>query len=442
MDTPSLALSRRIAAAVAREGGRAFLAGGSVRDRLLGRPVTDADVEVFGLAPERLGGLLRRFGKVVLAGRQYPVWRVGPGPGLVDVTWGGESAAPEVLRGACARRDLTVNALLADPLTGELLDLVGGVDDLAGYRLRPVSRAFLDDPLRPLRVMRFAGTLGFTPTKEAISLCRQADVGRAAGERIWSELSRLLLEARRPSLGLAWIPRIGLGRVFPELTEMVGVPQDPRFHPEGDVWTHTLMVVDEAAKARTGDPDRDLPVMLAALLHDVAKPKTTFMGFDGRVRSPEHDTRGARMARAFLERHGRRGPLADAVEALVREHLRPAQLMAAAAVSDGAVRRLVERVDLESLIRLARADHLGRGTPEAREGRFPAGDWLAERARALGATRPLAPLVLGRDVLALGVEPGPEVGRILGAVREAQLDGRVGSREEALGLARELAGRG
>jgi tRNA nucleotidyltransferase (CCA-adding enzyme) len=260
-------------------------------------------------------------------------------------------------------------------------------------------------------------------------------------------MEKLLLRARRPSIGLALMSDWGLlPRLAPELVPLASTEQDPEWHPEGDVWTHTLMVVDEAAQL-VGDLDRPraLTVMLGALCHDLGKPATTAFE-DGHVRSRGHEEAGVAPTRSLLERwnvHSLLGyDVRGQVEALVADHLKPGQLYYDRdRVSDGAIRRLARRCEADLLYRVARADCLGRGgrpSPAAME-------WFRDRVRALAVEqRGPEPLLKGRDVLELGLVPGPRVGRVLAEVFEAQLDGAVASREQALTVAgriveRELA---
>ena len=222
-------------------------------------------------------------------------------------------------------------------------------------------------------------------------------------------------------------------QVLPEMRPLVGCEQEPEWHPEGDVWTHTLMVIDQA-RALNGDLDRPrlLTVMLGALCHDLGKPATTAL-IDGRIRSLEHEEQGIAPTHALLDRlnvHTIDGyDVRGQVTGLVAQHLKPGMFHKAEHVTDGAFRRLAQKVDLELLARVARADCLGR------TGGFDcsAMDWFLERARALGVEhQPPAPLVLGRHVLALGVEPGPRVGELLRQVYEKQLDGEITTLDEGI----------
>jgi tRNA nucleotidyltransferase (CCA-adding enzyme) len=265
-------------------------------------------------------------------------------------------------------------------------------------------------------------------------------------ERVFGEIEKLLLKAGRPSRGLALLKAWGMLPVIaPELLPLEATPQDPAWHPEGDVWVHTLQVVDEAAALLADladDRPRQLVVMLGALCHDVGKPQTTRFE-DGRIRSRGHEEAGLPLTRALLDRWNVQTLLGYDVRgqalAMVAHHLKPGQLFdERARVGDGAIRRLARKCEPDLLYRVAKADCLGR-----RPGAFVpvAMEWFRERVRALDvAQRPPEPILKGRDVLALGVAPGPEVGRVVRAVYERQLDGAVTTLEEGRAEARRVLG--
>jgi len=265
-------------------------------------------------------------------------------------------------------------------------------------------------------------------------------------DRVFGEIEKLLLKARRPSLGLALLKAWGmLETVAPELLPLEETPQDPGWHPEGDVWTHTLQVVDAAAVLRDDlgdDRPRRLALMLGALCHDLGKPSTTLFE-EGRIRSRGHEEAGLPPTRALLDRWNVQTLLGydvrEQVLGLVAHHLKPGQLYDERdRVGDGAIRRLAGKVEPDLLYRVAKADCLGR-----RPGVFEtvAMEWFRERVRQLGvAVRPLEAILKGRDLIALGVAPGPAVGRILRAVYEKQLDGAVTTLEEAQAEARRHLG--
>jgi tRNA nucleotidyltransferase (CCA-adding enzyme) len=266
-------------------------------------------------------------------------------------------------------------------------------------------------------------------------------LGELPRERVFGEIEKLLLKARRPSLGLALMRQWGMLDVLaPELLPLPDTPQDPEWHPEGDVWTHTLLALDEAAALQGGlDRPRRLAVMLGTLCHDLGKPPTTRFE-DGRIRSRGHEEAGVPPSLSLLERWNVQTLLGFDVRGqvlgLVAHHLKPGQLYDARDnVGDGAIRRLARKCEPELLYRVARADCLGRSP-----GRFEpiAMEWFRERVRALDvAQRPPAPLLQGRHLLAMGLPPGPRVGELLRAVYELQLDGAVAD----LDAAREAAAR-
>jgi tRNA nucleotidyltransferase (CCA-adding enzyme) len=453
----------RLLTALREAGGRPFLVGGAVRDALLALPLEDWDVEVFGLPAGRLEPLLAAHGRVDAVGQAFRVYKlsgveavrgaldvslprrdskVGPGHRGIAVT--GDPFLPT--DEAARRRDFTINSLMLDPATGELLDSWGGRRDLEARVLRAVDPAtFGDDPLRALRGVQFAARYELEVEPATAALCASMPLAELPAERVFGEIEKLLIKARRPSLGLALLKAWGmLPAVAPELLPLEATPQDPDWHPEGDVWTHTLQVVDEAAGLLDGlehDRPRQLAVMLGSLCHDLGKPETTRFE-DGRIRSRGHEEAGLAPTTSLLERwnvHSLLGyDLRAQVLALVAQHLKPGQLYdERERVSDGAIRRLARRCEGDLLYRVARADCLGR-----RPGRFEpvAMEWFKARIEALDvAVRPPEPLLKGRDLLALGVPPGPEMGRVLRAVYEQQLDGAVTSLDEARALAqREL----
>jgi tRNA nucleotidyltransferase (CCA-adding enzyme) len=444
--------ARDIANAVRDAGGRALVVGGWVRDRLLGRDSANLDLEVFGIPADRLRPLLESFGRVEAVGESFQVYKLG----AIDVSLprrdskAGRGHRGFVVTGdpdlsieqAARRRDFTINAISWDPLTGEYFDPFDGRRDLAESRLRAVdSTTFPDDSLRVLRAVQFAARFGFKLDDRTAALCRTIPLDDLPAERVWGEIEKLLL-ASRPSIGLALAMDLGVvERLFPELQALAGCPQEPEWHPEGDVWVHTLQVVDRA-RTRIDDLQRpqQLTVMLGAVCHDLGKPATTAL-IDGRIRSMEHEEQGVGPAASLLDRlnvHSMEGyDVRRQVLGITAQHLKPGSWYKVRdEVGDGAFRRLAQKVDLELLARVAKSDCEGR-----QPGTFDctAMDWFLDRVRALGVEhRPPAPILLGRHVLALGLQPGPRVGEILRAVYELQLDGKVTTLEEALAAASAL----
>jgi tRNA nucleotidyltransferase (CCA-adding enzyme) len=439
---------QRLVDVVTAHGGQAVAVGGAVRDHLLGLPAKDVDVEVKGVALAALEAAFAGAGVGVHAvGRAFGVLKVDVVVGavreVIDVALPRtESKSGRGHKGfvvesdpflsfeqAAARRDFTINAIGIDLATGAVLDPWGGVADLEAGVLRHVSPAFDEDPLRVLRAAQFAARFGLDVDDGTVARCRALapELPTLPRERVGEELKKLLLKGVWPSVGLSFLRRAGVvAALFPELQALIGCAQEAEWHPEGDVWTHTLLVVDEAARlARDLDDDERFVVVLGALCHDLGKPATTVFE-DGRIRSRDHEARGEAPTRAFCDRLAVAHDVVDAVVATVKDHLKPFQLWRDRdKIQDSAVRRLALRVPLERLVRVATADHFGRTTVEALAHDDEAGAWLLDMAHRL-AVKDAAPrpLLQGRDLVARGVKPGPQMGALLKESFEAQLDGR------------------
>jgi tRNA nucleotidyltransferase (CCA-adding enzyme) len=443
IEDPTLAgVLRKIEQLVRRTGGRTWLVGGSVRDLVLGRQPRDLDIEVTGLPPGQVHALLAEHFSVQFVGKAFEIFKLQGLP--VDLSIPSrmlayDTSLPCLLRQAdpgmpideaLARRDFTINAMAWDPDTMELRDPFNGRGDLDARILRHASNRFAEDPLRVLRGMQLSARFELTVAPETVALCRTLSQEGQPSERLWEEWKKLLLQGRKPSLGLQFLRHCGWLCFYPELVALEGCPQDPVWHPEGEVWIHTLHCLDWFAAERTGHEPDDLAVGLGVLCHDFGKPATTREEY-GHITSRGHESEGAGPTRHFLERLTNQQNLIDEVVPLVLCHLRPRALYDANA-SDSAVRRLAKHVHrIDRLVRVARADHAGR-PPKQFDG-FPAGEWLLSRAQQLTVDRraPL-PIVMGRHLLELGVQPGPDMGRLLEDCYEAQLDGDFGTLEEGL----------
>ena len=437
---------REVAEIVRRAGGRALLVGGCVRDGLLGVEAKDFDVECFGISSADLQAALAErfeldlvgvsFGVIKLHGHDIDVatprreTKLGLGHRAFEM----ECDPSLTIEEASARRDFTINAIYRDPLTDEILDPWNGRGDLERRILRHVSGHFGEDPLRVLRGMQFVARFGLAAAPETVEVCRGMAPEGLAQERLMGEWSKLLLQGVEISKGLGFLRDTGWVQHYPELVALIGCRQDPEWHPEGDVWNHTLCCLDAYAKARDEagrNPDEDIVVGLAVLCHDFGKPAcTAYDPVKKRIRSLGHDEAGVEPTVSFLRRLTNEERLFKEVPPLVRLHMRPFAMWRDKA-SDGAIRRLAANVvRIDRLIRVAAADDAGRPPFPSEPGPL---EWLATRAKELevAAAAP-KPLVMGRDLIALGMKPGPEFGRILKAAYEAQLDGRFSTRDDAL----------
>ena len=446
--------------AIRELGGRALLVGGCVRDARMGKVPKDWDLEVYNLAPERLREVLDQFGPVNVAGEAFTVYKIGR---HLDVSIprrerkSGRGHKAFVIEGdpsmsvaeATKRRDFTINAILQDPLTDEIIDPFSGQRDIEQHILRAVSvETFAEDSLRVLRAAQFAARFEFDIDPATIELCRAIDLSDLPSERIWGELEKLLLQSRRPSLGIEWLLKLGATeKLFPEIQSLIGVEQEREWHPEGDVFVHTLLAVDRARELVDDLPyAKQVTVILATLAHDFGKPATTEF-IDGRLRSRGHEEAGVVPTERFLDRinvHTIDGYNVRAqVIALVREHLKPGEFYKKRdEVGEGAFRRLARRCEPDLLYRVAKADSLGRNAPWVPREQWygsEAQEWFIERSRELQVEqRPPDPILLGRHLLDLGLEPGPRMGEITRAVYEMQLDGRVRNLDQAIEAAKKF----
>ena len=436
-----------VLAAVEQAGGRPHVVGGAVRDALLGLEPHDVDVEVYGLEVAPLAQALARLGRVEAVGRAFGVLKLWmPGGAAVDVALPqrrshnpsgerGVIAAPDPAMTpaeAAARRDFTWNAMALTP-AGELIDPFGGAADLRAGLIRHASPLFGDDPLRVLRAVQFAARFAMRLAPETAELCRSLLPMAAAlpAERVWVEWQKWALKGRAPRIGLAALQESGWLALYPELEALAGCPQPRRHHPEGDVWTHTGYVCDAAVRIaereRLTAAEREA-LVFAALCHDLGKPATTVLAPDGEYRSPGHSKAGVPPTEALLGRIGAPRRVAALVVPLVREHMSHM----GAQVTERAARRLALRLEPATIVLwdlLVEADCSGRPPrPPCRPG-AP----FAELAERLGVSRGRpAPLVQGRDLLAAGMEPGPQLGELLRRAYQAQLDGAFATPEEGL----------
>ncbi|HUS11479.1 MAG TPA: HD domain-containing protein [Pyrinomonadaceae bacterium] len=453
-----------IAAAVRDMDGRALLVGGCVRDLLMKSEPKDWDVEVYGIEPVKLRALLDRFGPVNVVGEAFTVYKLGSD---LDVSLprrerkSGRGHKAFVIEGdpsmsvedAARRRDFTVNSILEDPLTAEVIDPFQGREDIKRKILRAVSvDTFPEDSLRVLRAAQLAARFEFTIDPKTVVLCRTIDLSDLPAERVWGEIEKLLLRARRPSIGLHWLRELGASaQLFPELNALIDVPQDKEWHPEGDVFVHTGLVTDRARELIDDLPyATQVTVMLAAVAHDFGKPGTTEF-IEGRLRSRGHEEAGVAPTRRFLDGLNIRTldgyDVRAQVLALVRDHLKPGEFFKKRdEVGDGAFRRLARKCELDLLYRVAKADSLGRNTDDVPPEKWftaEAQEWFIQRAKELEVDKqPPPPILLGRHLLEMGLEAGPQVGEITKAIYEMQLDGRVCTLDDAKSAAQEIISRG
>ena len=431
-------LARAIAEVVATRGGVCYFVGGYVRDGLLGIENKDVDMEVHGVIPDALESILSTFGEVVSMGTSFGIYNIkgysldiamprketARGAGhrdfdvFVDPFIGTEKAA--------IRRDFTINALMQNVLTGEITDHFGGREDLSNKVIRHVNDAsFAEDPLRVLRATQFAARFDFAIADETVALCADMNLTALSKERIETELKKSLLKADKPSVFFEYLRKMNqLDYWFIELKDIIGVQQNPQFHAEGDVWTHTMMVLDQAVKYRD-KATNPLGFMLTALCHDFGKAICTEV-VDGRIRSIGHETKGLPLIEAFLRRITSETRLIEYVLNLSELHMKPNALAGMNAGVKSTNKMFDKALDPTALVYMAMADNYGRIMAN---GITPHEDFLFERLDVFNDTM-AKPFVQGRDLIEAGVVPSERFSEYLEYAHKLRLAGV--ENEEAL----------
>ncbi len=424
-------MAEKIAQEVLFRGGRTFYVGGSVRDMLSGADFKDVDIEVHGIKPDVLEGILDKFGDRISIGESFGIYNL-KGYSL-------DIAMPrkEELRGkghkdfdifvdpfigtkkAAKRRDFTINAIMQDVLTGEIIDHFGGQDDLKNGIIRHVNdKTFKEDSLRVLRAAQFASRFEFDIAEETTALCRDMELSNLPSERVIGELKKALIKARHPSIFFEALKGMGkLDTWFPELSDLIGIEQRARYHAEGDVYTHTMMVLDEAASYRE-KVDNPLGFMLAAITHDFGKAVCTER-VNGEIHAYGHEAKGLPPAEKFMRRLTNETELIKYVTNLTEHHMKP-NIMAKAGSSVKATNKMLdESCEPMALICLALADSRGRKTLEKCE---YYDDFLYERLRIYKEYMS-RPYVTGKDLIDAGLTPDESFSKVLSYAHKLRLAG-------------------
>ncbi len=439
----------KIAERVKEHGGRVYFVGGFVRDRLLGIENKDIDIEVHGVSPDQLKEILAGLGEPQSFGAGFGIYALkghtvdiamprreratGRGHRDFEVFVDPFIGAAEAAR----RRDFTMNALMEDVLTGEVLDPFGGCRDIEAGIVRHVDdKSFAEDPLRVFRAAQFAARFGFAVAPETAALCRSIDVTPLSRERVEEELKKALLKAEKPSIFFEVLRSMDqLGVWFPELEALIGVEQDPKYHPEGDVWVHTMEVLDRAASFReeVGDP---YAFMLLALTHDLGKVTTTTRADDGRIHAYGHETEGLPLVEAFLTRLTKDKTVRRYVMGMVPLHMKP-NMAAYHRSSLKVTNRMFDSAPSpKDLVYIAMADRPVMAGEEAFTGDSV---FLFERFAAYEQTM-AAPCVTGRDLIEAGLVPGRSFSEVLAHAHKLRLAGipKDDALKQTLAYARKL----
>ncbi len=431
MQLSDLEMAKKLAEAVYEKGGCAYFVGGYVRDLIQGDMGKDIDIEIHGISPDTLKGILENLGQRMEIGESFGIFglkgysldiamprtETNRGRGhkdfdiFVDPFIGTEKAA--------RRRDFTVNALMQNVLTGEIIDHFGGREDLENKIIRHIDpTTFVEDPLRVLRGAQFASRFGFDIAPETIELCRTMDISTLARERIIGELEKALLKAEKPSIFFELMRKMNqLSVWFPELEALIGIEQNPKHHAEGDVWVHTMMVLDVAATMRHYASDQ-LGFMLSAITHDFGKAICTEI-VKGEIHSYGHETAGLPIIETFMKRLTNEHRLIKYVLNLSEYHMKPNTLAAMGASIKSTNKMFDKSVDPPALLCLAVADGLGKIAPRE----YVSYDDFFKERLAIYREYMSRPYVTGQDLIDAGIKPGKSFSEYLEYAHKLRLAG-------------------
>jgi tRNA nucleotidyltransferase (CCA-adding enzyme) len=442
-----------------KQNAKAIIVGGSVRDHFLKLPIKDYDIEVYGLnSIKQLEEILQDYGSVNLVGKSFGVLKfvydnqeydfsfprtekkVAQGHKGFDIECNGMMNFQE----ASMRRDFTINAMGYDIEEQKFIDPFNAKEDMQKKVLRHINdNSFIEDPLRVYRAIQFCARFNYSLANKTLKLCqymvKMGLLEELPKERIYAEFQKLLLKAPKPSIGFELMRDIGVIEYYPQLKALIGVPQNPKWHPEGDVWTHTLMAVDKMATLKTGEEKRDLKLLFAVLCHDLGKATHTQIKPD-RISALGHELAGVEPTKRFLYKLTDEHNFIKDIALLVEYHMIPTRYFKGHA-KNKTIKKLSTKINIEEVVTIARADFLGRTTPQSLSGVYPAGDWLLQKAKELEVyNKPLKPLIQGRDLINLGLTPSKEFKIILDRVYTEQLNENINNYEEAIHFVKQSMG--
>ena len=431
------------------KGVKPLLVGGCVRDHFLNLPIKDYDIEVFNIKDfETLIKYLEPFGKVKLVGKSFGVLKLSIDNEEYDFALprrekkvssghkGFEIISDSSLsyEEAAKRRDFTINSIAYDYSNDMFLDPFNGLKDLKKRVLKHINDStFVEDPLRVYRAIQFSSRFQFNLHKKTFKLCKDmvknGDLEELASERVFEEFKKLFLKSPKPSYGFNLLKELEVLRYFPELKALINCQQELEYHPEGDVWIHTLMTLDEMVKLKTQNEYNNIVLFLAILCHDFGKPLCTKV-INNKITSHKHESLGVKPTLSFLSKLTNDKKLINDIIPLVKYHLSPFQLYLHNS-SDKAVRRLSLKVDIELLCKVCLADCLGRDIKDKSKC-YQAVKWLKKKAEDLEVSNEgPKPLIMGKDLISLGFKPGLEFKSILDFAFDMQIDENL-SREKIL----------
>ncbi|MDD2377085.1 MAG: CCA tRNA nucleotidyltransferase [Clostridia bacterium] len=440
----NIEIAGKIAREIKEKNGTMFFVGGYVRDQIINKENKDIDVEVFGLEAEQLITILSKYGVVDQIGSNFGIFKIHG----IDIDFG--MPRKEKNTGvkhkdfeinidsnmstleASKRRDFTMNALLQDVITGEIIDHFGGIQDIQNKIIKHIDDdTFIQDELRVLRACQFAARFDFIISEDTLKLCKKLDCTNLPKERVYNEIQKALLNTSKPSIFFEYARQIGLlEKLFAPMDKLIGVQQSPIHHPEGDVWTHTMMVIDEAAKLRD-QSNYPIAFMFAAVCHDLGKITTT-RHLHGKIVSYNHENE-LHLTKKFLKNITNDNDLNFAVMLLVKNHMRP-NILVKNKSSDKAIRKLIvdtssKIVNIQDVILLSKADRIGKNNNDLDISNID--KWWKDRITEVNENKTtINPLVTGKDLIQMGYIQDEKIGKILKKAFDLQINGL--SKEEIL----------
>ncbi len=429
-----LNMARKIAEKVREQGGKTYFVGGYVRDKLLWKDNKDIDIEVHNIEPDILKGILESLGNVQTQGASFGVYNLKgydidiAQPRKEENTGRGHKDFEVYVnpfigeREAARRRDFTINAIMENVLTGKIVDPFNGRHDLENQLIRHIDdKTFTDDPLRVFRAAQFAARFDFTLAMKTFNLMRTIDTSDLSRERVWGEMEKAFLKSTHPSIFFEVLRETyQLDQWFPEVQNLIDCPQNQKYHPEGDVWTHTMYVIDEAAKYRyvVSNP---VFFMTAALCHDFGKPISVSTDKDGIVHNIDHEIFGIPAVKDFLERLNHDNALKYYVEDMVKNHGKPHCAFENQSRVKSTNHMFDEITNKKDICYLALADTSGKGEGVSKKASEEFA-FLAKRY-ALYEARAKEPMVTGKDLIDMNLKPSPEFTDILAHARKCHFSG-------------------
>jgi len=439
---------KKITDAILQMGATPVIVGGYVRDSIMGYSSKDIDIEVFGVdSLEELENILAPFGSTNIVGKSFGVLKLTTKDYQLDISmprteiktgmrhkdFSVKTDGSLTFKQAALRRDFKMNALGFNLKNEKIVDPFDGLKDIENKIISHINdETFIEDPLRILRAIGFAARFNFKISQKTKALCKnmvkQGELLHLSKERIFEELKKILLKSKKPSIAFYLADELSINEsIFTEIEALKGVKQRVKYHPEGDVFTHTFMALDVMAQY---NGKNKLALMFAVLCHDFGKVETTKL-IDGEYRAHGHEAVSVHIAQNFMLRLTDDKALIETVLPLVRYHGEPKKFYEVK-VSDSAIRRLANKVNISLLVEVSRADALGRTTENAKSGNFGAKEWLLKRASELKVKNSAPKQILqGRDLIAHGLTPSKEFKKILYLAFEAQMDGEFSNIEDA-----------